>query len=135
MGPGSMGLRFQTDFLRQLGGISTKYLSYAHIVMVLEGDINEMAVGLLTSKKILPHIVKICGSICGSRSKFLSQKHAYICMYIMYIHRYTPHPYRQPCMCCTQFWKFPDNPPSPHPFQSPEIHTHIHNFCIDLQKK
>ena len=51
MGPGPMGLGFQTEFLREWLRISTKYFSYAHIVVVLEGDINEKALGLAISKK------------------------------------------------------------------------------------
>ena len=51
VGPRPMGLRFETDFLRQWSQISTKYLSCAQSMMVLEGDINEKAVGLAISKK------------------------------------------------------------------------------------
>ena len=125
MGPGSMGLRFQTDFLRQLGGISTKYLSYAHIVMVLEGDINKMAVGLLTSKKISPHIVKICGSICGSRSNFLSEKRAYIHTYVTYICRYTSHPLQTAMYVLHPVLEISRQPPqSPPPPVPQDTHTY-----------
>ena len=52
---------FQIQFLSKWSQIFTKYFSYQQIMVVFEGDISKIIVGLgITEIKSDPHIVKIC---------------------------------------------------------------------------
>ena len=54
-------LNFQIQFLSKWSRIFTTYFSYQQIMVVFEGDISKIIVGLgITEIKSDPHIVKIC---------------------------------------------------------------------------